>query len=127
MLPPANGSGNMITLSQFEIRVEEHWKTAKTLVAAIVRGAGYSVQSFGEAAKVSKPPRRRFTPVSGSPSPHAAGRSATTLPLWHGWASACCRWITTSTRRRCPANVRRSSGRTACSWRPRASPAPWTC
>ncbi|MEV0617577.1 phage portal protein [Nonomuraea sp. NPDC050404] len=51
MLPPANGGGNMITESQFKIRVEEHQQTAKGLVAQILRGAGYSVQSFGEAGE----------------------------------------------------------------------------
>ncbi|MFI6909664.1 phage portal protein [Nonomuraea sp. NPDC050394] len=52
MLPPPNGSSNqMITLSQFAIRVEEHQQTAKSLLAQILRGAGYSVQSFGEAGE----------------------------------------------------------------------------
>ncbi|MBB5081366.1 CheY-like chemotaxis protein [Nonomuraea endophytica] len=39
----------MITISQFDIRVAEHKETARTLLAQILRGAGYSVQSFGEA------------------------------------------------------------------------------
>src|SRR5690606_35459649 len=51
MLPPANGGGNMFTVSQFDIRVQEHVQTAKALVAQILRGAGYSVQSFGEAGE----------------------------------------------------------------------------
>ncbi|MFI6813263.1 phage portal protein [Nonomuraea sp. NPDC050328] len=49
MMPPANGGPSMITISQFDIRVAEHKETARTLLAQILRGAGYSVQSFGEA------------------------------------------------------------------------------
>ncbi|MEV0379797.1 phage portal protein [Nonomuraea sp. NPDC050643] len=48
MLPSPQNPGGMITLSQFSIRVEEHSETSKHLVEQIVRGAGYSVQSFGE-------------------------------------------------------------------------------
>ncbi len=48
MLPPADGGNNMITLSQFSIRVAEHADTSKMLLAQILRGAGYNVQSFGE-------------------------------------------------------------------------------
>ncbi|TMR97546.1 phage portal protein [Nonomuraea basaltis] len=49
MLPPPGGSGAAeLTISQFEIRVQEHRETAKSLTAQILRGAGYSVQSFGE-------------------------------------------------------------------------------
>ncbi|MEV3981761.1 phage portal protein [Nonomuraea sp. NPDC049758] len=52
MLPPPGGSGSsMITVSQFDIRVAEHQATAKSLLAQILRGAGYSVQSFGEAGE----------------------------------------------------------------------------
>ncbi|WP_433444564.1 phage portal protein [Nonomuraea sp. CA-141351] len=52
MLPPPGGSGSsMITVSQFDIRVAEHQQTAKSLLAQILRGAGYSVQSFGEAGE----------------------------------------------------------------------------
>ncbi|WP_336214399.1 phage portal protein [Nonomuraea sp. LPB2021202275-12-8] len=51
MLPPPGGSGsNMLTISQFAIRTEEHAATAKALVAQILRGAGYSTQTFGEAS-----------------------------------------------------------------------------
>ncbi|MGW4639562.1 hypothetical protein ACWEN6_13590 [Sphaerisporangium sp. NPDC004334] len=48
MLPKPGGGDPMITLSQFDIRVTEHQQTSKDLLAQIVRGAGYSVQSFGE-------------------------------------------------------------------------------
>ena len=48
MLPSPQSPGSMITLSQFKIRVQEHTETSKNLVEQIVRGAGYSVQSFGE-------------------------------------------------------------------------------
>ncbi|GAA3144868.1 hypothetical protein GCM10010466_39940 [Planomonospora alba] len=51
MLPKPGGGDPMITLSQFEIRVAEHQQTAKNLLAQILRGAGYSVQSFGEAGE----------------------------------------------------------------------------
>ncbi|WP_343955362.1 phage portal protein [Nonomuraea longicatena] len=51
MMPPANGGPSMITISQFDIRVAEHKETARTLLAQILRGAGYSVQSFGEAGE----------------------------------------------------------------------------
>ncbi|WP_433426333.1 phage portal protein (plasmid) [Microtetraspora malaysiensis] len=51
MLPPPGGGNNMITLSQFNIRVAEHTETAKALFSQIVRGAGYSVQSFGESSE----------------------------------------------------------------------------
>lgn len=51
MLPPPGGStSNMLTVSQFAIRVMEHQQTARSLTAQILRGAGYSVQSFGEAS-----------------------------------------------------------------------------
>ncbi|MER6171352.1 phage portal protein [Streptosporangium sp. NPDC001681] len=48
MLPPPGGGSNMITMSQFAIRVQEHSDTAQSLIAQILRGSGYSVQSFGE-------------------------------------------------------------------------------
>ncbi|MFD8529422.1 phage portal protein [Streptosporangium canum] len=48
MLPSPNNPNNMITLSQFNIRVTEHADTSKSLISQILRGAGYSVQSFGE-------------------------------------------------------------------------------
>ncbi|MFI6485166.1 phage portal protein [Nonomuraea sp. NPDC050663] len=48
MLPSPNNAGSMITISQFDIRVAEHKESAKSLLAQILRGAGYSMQSFGE-------------------------------------------------------------------------------
>jgi hypothetical protein len=39
---------SQITANQFKIRFQEHSATADGLVAAIVRGAGYSGQTFGE-------------------------------------------------------------------------------
>ncbi|MES9804929.1 phage portal protein [Streptomyces cinereoruber] len=46
MLPRA-GDSNMLTVSQFAIRVNEHRDTAADLVQQILRGAGYSAQTFG--------------------------------------------------------------------------------
>lgn len=40
--------GMSIQLVQFDIRVEQHQATAMALTAAALRGAGYSVQTFGE-------------------------------------------------------------------------------
>ncbi|MGR6915415.1 phage portal protein [[Actinomadura] parvosata] len=49
MLPPSGATPNsMLTISQFAIRVTEHVDAAKALTAQILRGAGYSAQSFGE-------------------------------------------------------------------------------
>ncbi len=49
MLPPPGTAPNaMLTISQFAIRVTEHVESAKALVGQILRGAGYSAQSFGE-------------------------------------------------------------------------------
>jgi A118 family predicted phage portal protein len=42
-------SGLPITLSQFAIRVDEHSRTIGDLFASVVRGAGYSLGSFGVA------------------------------------------------------------------------------
>lgn len=53
-LMSANPQGGLaITPNQFQIRVTEHLETAKELVAQIVRGAGYSVQTFGAAGEVA--------------------------------------------------------------------------
>lgn len=50
MLPPPGATpNNMLTIAQFAIRVQEHVDTGKALTAQILRGAGYSAQSFGEA------------------------------------------------------------------------------
>ncbi|MER8086607.1 phage portal protein [Streptomyces sp. NPDC094048] len=43
---PPNGDAQ-ITLSQFEIRVEEHQRTAEALTRQAAESAGYSAQSFG--------------------------------------------------------------------------------
>jgi A118 family predicted phage portal protein len=53
MLPKPDGSGSMITPNQFAIRVEEHQRTAAEQVTVIVRGAGYSMQTFGEQGEVA--------------------------------------------------------------------------
>ncbi|MEV1003413.1 phage portal protein [Nonomuraea sp. NPDC050202] len=50
MLPPPGAQANsMLTIIQFAIRVKEHVDGGKALAAQILRGAGYSAQSFGEA------------------------------------------------------------------------------
>lgn len=52
MLPTPDGKGNLITPNQFAIRWQEHKSTADELFAAIIRDAGYSMQTFGDAADV---------------------------------------------------------------------------
>lgn len=53
-LPGSDGNvGQQMTVSQFAIRVEEHSRTARELTNVIVRGAGYSEQSFGEEGDVA--------------------------------------------------------------------------
>ncbi|MCG0289842.1 hypothetical protein [Streptomyces sp. PSAA01] len=44
-MPPKEGSA--ITLAQFEIRVEEHQRTAESVVRQAVQTAGYGAQAFG--------------------------------------------------------------------------------
>ncbi|OKJ42286.1 phage portal protein [Streptomyces sp. CB01580] len=44
-VPPNEGQG--ITLSQFDIRVQEHQRTAEALTRKAIESAGYSAQSFG--------------------------------------------------------------------------------
>ncbi|MGW3057694.1 phage capsid protein [Streptomyces goshikiensis] len=44
---PPNEAGAAITLSQFEIRVEEHQRTAEAITRQAAQSAGYSAQSFG--------------------------------------------------------------------------------
>ncbi|MGV9855862.1 phage portal protein [Streptomyces sp. NPDC003442] len=44
-MPPNEGSG--ITLNQFAIRVEEHQRTAESVVRQAVQTAGYDAQAFG--------------------------------------------------------------------------------
>lgn len=46
MLPGAN-DGNMLTLNQFAIRVDEHLALARQLTIETLRSAAYSLQSFG--------------------------------------------------------------------------------
>ncbi len=46
-LLPTPGGPAQITITQFAIRVDEHERTARALMDAIVRGAGYSSQTFG--------------------------------------------------------------------------------
>lgn len=46
-LLPVPGGPPQITATQFQIRVDEHERTARTLMDQIVRGAGYSAQTFG--------------------------------------------------------------------------------
>jgi hypothetical protein len=50
MLVRPTDSGSGLTINQFDIRVQEHSDTAKALVEQIVRQAGYSAATFGEAA-----------------------------------------------------------------------------
>lgn len=50
MLVRPTDSGSGLTLNQFDIRVQEHSDTSKALVEQIVRQAGYSAATFGEAA-----------------------------------------------------------------------------
>lgn len=51
---PSRPEGGMeMTAQQFDIRVAEHAATAQDLVAQIVRGAGYSTQTFGENGNVA--------------------------------------------------------------------------
>ncbi|WP_367038215.1 hypothetical protein [Streptomyces sp. Je 1-332] len=44
-MPPNEGSA--ITLSQFEIRIEEHQRSAQALARQAAQSAGYSARSFG--------------------------------------------------------------------------------
>ncbi|MFE3586787.1 hypothetical protein ACFXOY_04600 [Streptomyces niveus] len=44
-MPPNEGTG--ITLAQFDIRLEEHARTAESLMRQAAQAAGYSPQSFG--------------------------------------------------------------------------------
>jgi hypothetical protein len=53
LIRPGAEGGLAITPTQFQIRVTEHLEAAKELVAQIVRGAGYSVQTFGAAGDVA--------------------------------------------------------------------------
>lgn len=46
-MDPASYEGSPLTVAQFEIRVEEHRKTALEYIDRIVTNAGYSPQSFG--------------------------------------------------------------------------------
>ncbi|MET9468497.1 phage capsid protein [Streptomyces sp. NPDC006544] len=44
---PPNEQGATITLTQFDIRVEEHQRTAEAIMRQAAQSAGYSAQSFG--------------------------------------------------------------------------------
>lgn len=50
---PDQQSGNMITVAQFDIRVDEHERTALALMKNGITTAGYSQQSFGLAGDVT--------------------------------------------------------------------------
>lgn len=50
-LPGADGLAMQVV--QFAIRVEEHERTCQALTAQALRGAGYSVQTFGESGEVA--------------------------------------------------------------------------
>jgi hypothetical protein len=45
--PLGDSGGDEITINQFAIRVAEHQQTCEELIEAIIRGAGFSVQTFG--------------------------------------------------------------------------------
>lgn len=47
-LPPRETSGLPIEMHQFQIRFEEHARTAEALLEEILRCSGYSAQTFGE-------------------------------------------------------------------------------
>lgn len=49
---PDGSAKDSIVESQFKIRVDEHSRTAQELFTSIIRSAGYSIQTFGEAADV---------------------------------------------------------------------------
>jgi A118 family predicted phage portal protein len=53
MPPTGSAGGANLTLTQFEIRVEQHSQTAQELVSRIVAVAGYSGQTFGLAGDVA--------------------------------------------------------------------------
>jgi Phage portal protein, SPP1 Gp6-like len=50
---PGQGGPPAITAQQFAIRVDEHERTSRALLGQIVRAAGYSTQTFGEAGDVA--------------------------------------------------------------------------
>lgn len=52
-IPTKQEGGMELEAHQFDIRVAEHAGTAQDLTAQIVRGAGYSVQTFGETGDVA--------------------------------------------------------------------------
>lgn len=52
-IPTKQEGGLELEAKQFDIRVAEHAGTAADLVAQIVRGCGYSMQTFGEAGDVA--------------------------------------------------------------------------
>lgn len=50
MIPQPDGQGSQLTIAQFTIRVKEHSDTCDALIARAISTAGYSQQTFGEAA-----------------------------------------------------------------------------
>lgn len=62
-LSPSADQPDPITLVQFGIRVEQHAKTSQELIEQIVRGAGYSVQSFNGESSMSASSRATATEI----------------------------------------------------------------
>ncbi|GAA2327480.1 phage capsid protein [Dactylosporangium salmoneum] len=52
-VPPSQNNSAPITLNQFAIRFAEHGATCDALTAWVLRSAGYSTQTFGEADQVA--------------------------------------------------------------------------
>lgn len=51
---PQQGAGPGITVNQFAIRVDEHERTSRAIVAQVLRAAGYATQTFGETGDVAQ-------------------------------------------------------------------------
>lgn len=52
--PPREDGRSDITPQQFDIRVEQHMKTAEELIKVVLRTAGYGEQTFGEGGDMAK-------------------------------------------------------------------------
>jgi hypothetical protein len=52
-MPPNPQGGSPITLNQFAIRYAEHAATCDAITAWVLRGAGYSTSTFGEADQIA--------------------------------------------------------------------------
>lgn len=50
---PGSNDGMALQIVQFDVRVEQHERTCDALTAQAIRGAGYSVQTFGESGDVA--------------------------------------------------------------------------